>query len=323
MSEPALPAADYAKHAEDNLAAAAAGTPAVQVDRRTHRPLSAIGFVLLAVFCFAVLDTTTKTVIGGVPLLMAIWVRYAIQAVVSTAILWPAQGNSLWQTRHLGLQAVRGVLLLGSSLFAFTSLMVVPVGEFSAIVMTTPLVMTLIASRFMNEHVSALRWLFVAGGFFGVLMIIHPGGSTFQWVWLLPLVVVAFNTGFQLLTSRMARTENPSTTHFYTGWVGTGLATVALPFVWTTVTDTSVWLRMLLMGFAGAIGHFCLTVAYTRAPAAALTPYLYAHIGAAMLLGWWVMRHVPDQWALTGMLVIAVCGGGGAWLSAREARPLT
>lgn len=303
-----------------DCAASLIEVPSSHIDRRTHQPLSAIALVLFAVCCFAVLDTTAKTVVGAVPLLMAVWVRYAVQAVVSTAILWPAQGRTLWQTQHLGQQTVRGILLLCSSLFAFGALMFVPVGEFSAVVMTTPLVMTLIASRFMKEHVSPLRWTFVLGGFIGVLLIIQPGSTGFTWAWLLPLVCVGFNTGFQLLTSSMARTENPATTHFYSGWVATGLTTLALPFLWMPVTDTSAWLRMLLMGLMGAVGHFCLTTAYTRAPAATLTPYLYAHIGAAMLLGWWVLEHVPDQWALIGMLVIAVCGGGCAWLSVREAR---
>lgn len=288
------------------------------VDRRTHQPLSAIGLVLFATLCFGVLDTTAKTVVGVIPVLMALWTRYLIQAVISTAVLWPAQGRALWKTQHPWLHVGRGMLLLCSSLFGLFSLRFVPVGEFAAIVMVTPLVMTLIAHRFLNEQVSPLRWTLVIGGFVGVLMIIRPGGANFSWTWLLPLVVVGFNTGFQLLTSSMARTESPSTTHFYTGWVGTLLATLALPFVWVTIDDPSLWLRMLLMGFSGAVGHFCLTMAYTRAPAATLTPYLYGHIGVTMVAGWLIFDHVPDHLAFWGMLVIALCGGGGAWLSVRE-----
>jgi drug/metabolite transporter (DMT)-like permease len=240
--------------------------------------------------------------------------------VLSTLILWPAQGRALWHTQRPWLHVARGLLLFCSSLFAFASLRFVPVGEFTAIVMITPLVITLIANRFMNEAVSGWRWFFVCGGFVGALMIVRPGGEGFSLAWLLPVVVVFFNSGFQLLTSVLARTENPSTTHFFTGWVGTAVATLALPFAWTNIDDPSLWLRMLLMGFMGALGHFCLTIAYTRAPAATLTPYLYGQIGTAMLMGWLVLGHVPDQWGVAGMLVIAVCGGASAWLSARALR---
>jgi drug/metabolite transporter (DMT)-like permease len=52
---------------------------------------------------------------------------------------------------------------------------------------------------------------------------------------LLPLGLVICNAWFQILTSRLARTEDPLTMHFYTGWVGTLAASLALPFVWASL----------------------------------------------------------------------------------------
>ena len=72
---------------------------------------------------------------------------------------------------------------------------------------------------------SPLRWALVAGGFVGTLVILRPGGTVFSWAILLPLGLVITNAWFQVLTSRLARTEKPLTMHFYTGWVGTLIAT--------------------------------------------------------------------------------------------------
>lgn len=292
------------------------------VDKPAHA-WAAIGFVLAACVCFSVLDTTTKTVVPFVPLLMAVWVRYVVQAILSTAILWPAQGRALWRTANPRLQILRGLLLLGSTGFAFTSLDKIPVGEFTAIVMITPLAITLVAATVLKEPVSWLRWALVAAGLLGAMLIIRPGGSAFNSAWLLPLGVVACNTWFQILTSRLARSDSPSTTHFYTGWVATAASSLALPLVWVHISDGGIWLRMLMMGGFGAIGHYCLTVAYSRAPAASLTPFLYAQIGTSMLMGWLVFHHVPDHWGVVGMLVIAFSGVCSAWLSAHEARILS
>ena len=74
------------------------------------------------------------------------------------------------------------------------------------------------------------------------------------------------------------------------------------------------------MGLMGTVGHFMLILAYQRASAAILTPYLYGQIGFAMLGGWLVFSHIPDKWSLVGIAMIAVCGAVGAWLTAREAR---
>ncbi|WP_342593192.1 DMT family transporter [Ramlibacter agri] len=282
--------------------------------------LAGIALVIAASACFSVLDTTTKYVSAGVPILMALWFRYFFQAVATTAVVLPLRGMQVWRTRRLGWQLVRGVLLLASSVLSFTSLRYLPVGEFTAMVMITPLVITLLAARLLHERVSPLRWALVVGGFTGTLIIIRPGGGTFGWASLLPLALVASNAAFQVLTSKLARTEDPVTMHLYTGWTGTAAAFLMLPFVWTAVPDPWLWACMCLMGLMGTVGHFLLILAYYRAPAAVLTPYLYTQIGFAMIGGVLVFGHVPDHLSLLGIGMIAFCGAAGAWLTVRERR---
>ena len=290
------------------------------MSRRATHALSAIALLIASCACFSVLDTTAKYTTAWVPLLMALWFRYAFQAVATTLVVLPVRGTRVLRTRHLPFQCLRGVLLVASSLLAFASLKYMPVGEFTAVVMISPLAITVLAATVLKEKVSALRWVLVAGGFAGTLVIIRPGGETFSWTILMPLALVATGAWFQVLTSKMARTEDPVTMHLYTGWVGTLLASLALPFVWTRFADSWLWLSLVLMGAMGTIGHFLLILAYQRAPAATLTPYLYTPIGFAMLGGWLVFRHVPDRWSMTGMAMIAACGAAGAWLTVRESR---
>ncbi len=288
--------------------------------RRGHRALAGIALVIAALACFATLDTTTKYISLGVPVLMALWFRYLFQAVATAAAVLPTRGLAVLRTAHPRFQCLRGVLLLLTSLFAFFSLKYMPVGEFTAIVMITPLVITLLAATQLNERVSPLRWTLVVGGFAGTMIIIRPGSDDFSWTLLLPLGLVASNAWFQVLTSKLARTEDPMTMHLYTGWVGALLSSLALPFVWTTLESWTLWAGLCLMGLMGTVGHFLLILAYQRAPAATLTPYLYAQIGFAMLGGWLVFAHVPDRWSLAGIALVAVCGAAGAWLTVRESR---
>jgi len=290
--------------------------------RSPQAELAGIGLVLGAAACFSALDTVTKAVSVHVPLLMALWCRYAFQAVATTAVVLPWRGTAVLRTRHLPFQCLRGLLLLTSSLLAFASLRYMPVGEFTAIVMMAPLAVTLLAATVLKEHVSPLRWTLVAGGFAGTLVIIRPGGDTFTWAMLLPLGLVATNAWFQVITSQLARTEDPVTMHLYTGWVGTLAASLALPFVWTALPQAWLWAGLAFMGFMGTVGHFLLILAFRNAPAATLTPYLYSQIAFAMLGGWLLFSHVPDGWSLLGMGLIALCGAAGALLTIREGRGL-
>ncbi len=291
------------------------------VNTAHQKSLAGIGFAVLAAACFATLDTTTKHVSVSVSLLVALWFRYAFQAAVTTAVMWKGRGPQLFATRHPRFQLARGLLLFASSLLAFFSLKYMPVGEFTVIVMITPLAITLLAAWTLKERVSALRWALVCGGFVGTLVIIRPDTQHFDWTLLLPLVLVLTNSGFQVLTGKLAHEkEDPITTHVLTGWTGTLLASVMLPFVWQTPPDLVSWLQLGLMGLMATLGHFLLILAYGRTPAATLTPYMYAQIGFAMLGGWIVFSHIPDQWTLIGMGLVALCGALGAWLTLRESR---
>lgn len=283
-------------------------------------PLAGMLLAVAAVACFATLDTTTKYVTLTVPLLLGLWFRYVFQAVVTTAVMLPRRGLRLLHTRRLALQCLRGALLFVTSLFTFLSVRHMPVGEFTAIAMVTPLAVTLMAATLLHEHVSRRRWALVAGGFLGTLIIVRPGGGLFGWPTLLPLAMVAAYAAFQILTSRLVQTEDAVTTHFYTGWVGTLLGSLALPFVWQLPRTAIEWGGLLLMGVMGTVGHFILIQAYRRAPAATLTPLLYVQIAFAMLGGWLVFDHMPDGWALLGMLLIAACGAASAWLAMLESR---
>jgi drug/metabolite transporter (DMT)-like permease len=285
-----------------------------------QRVLMGIALVLASTACFAMLDTMTKYISAGVPLLMALWFRYAFQALATTAAVLPLRGIAVLRTRHPRFQVLRGLLLLTSSLFAFASLKYMPVADFTAIMMITPLAITVLAASVLNEKVSALRWALVAGGFAGTLAIIRPGGDTFTWASLLTVGMVGSNAWFQVLTSRLARTEDPVTMHLYTGWTGALVASLALPFVWARLPDPWLWAGLCFMGFMGTVGHFMLILAYQRAPASTLTPYIYAQVGFAMVCGWVVFAHVPDAWSLLGIGMITVCGAAGAWLTVRERR---
>ena len=207
-------------------------------------------------------------------------------------------------------------------MLAFLSLRFMPVGEFTAIMMMAPLIITLLAATLLKEKVSVLRWALVVGGFIGTLIIIRPGQESFEWHTLLPISLAFCVAWFQTLTSKLAKTEDPATMHLYTGWVASLVCALALPFVWQDLPSSQIWWLIALVGVLGAIGHFLLILSYQRAPASTVTPYLYTQIGFAMLGGWLIFSHVPDLWALLGIAMIALCGALGAWLAVREGKEL-
>ena len=274
--------------------------------------------IVVATISFAVLDTVTKLGVKLAPVMMLLWGRYVFQAVVTFVMRFPAQRAGLLRTPNPRFQLLRGVLLLITSTCSFVGLQYLPVGEFTAMVMLSPLVATAMAAAVLKNHVSPRRWALMVTGLVGVVLVVHPGGQVFSWALLFPVVMVTAYGWFQVLTSRLSGEENPYTTQFYTGLVGALLMCPIVVFSWSLAALQEHWAWFLIIGFLGTFGHLMLIRAYQRASAPVLTPYLYTQIAFATLSGWLVFDHMPDVLAWLGIAVIASSGVGNAVLSAHE-----
>ena len=288
------------------------------------QPAAGIALVVAAAACFASMDTTLRYLGGFIGIALMLWLRYAMHAAAMTAWIGLSRDKT-FRTANPRFQVLRGALLLFSSAMAFNALRHMPVAEFTAIVMTTPLLVTLLAHGWLKERVSPLSWLLVAGGLAGALIVIRPGSGLFGWSVLLPLAAALSNAFFQILTTKLAPHENPYTTNFYTGLTGMVLATPLLVASSQDISDTlaaapPLHLGLLLaIGVLGTGGHLLLIMGLGKAPTATLMPFLYTQIGVAALAGWLALGAVPDAWGWTGMAVIALCGAASAWLNVRDA----
>jgi len=284
---------------------------------RSHQG-GGILLIMVATLSFALLDTATRHATQLAPVLMLLWFRYAFQAVVTFGLRFPVQKTQLFSTPNPRFQMLRGALLLCTSLCSFFGLKYLPVAEFTAMVMLTPMVATLMAAWMLKNHVAHLRWLLMAVGLVGVLLVVRPGGQVFGWALLFPLLLVGTYSCFQVLTSRLSGDENPYTTHFYTGLVGALVMTPVVLFAWDTQALLNHWPWFVVLGFFGTFGHLMLIRAYNRASAVVLSPYMYTQIAFATLTGWLAFGHVPDGLAWVGMAAIAASGIGNAMVSIRE-----
>ena len=290
------------------VAAAGAGRDA------RRRVLAGIGLAVAASVSFALLDATVKLLIQqGYPSPMVAWARYAFHVGVMAVLLWPRRGTTLLSTRRPGLQVIRGACLGLSSITFFGALAVLPQAEATALIATSPILVTVVAVGWMKEKAPRGTWIALATSFAGVLLIIRPGSALFGPAAVLPLLAAVFATGYTLSTRRLAGVDDGVSTLFIGGVVATVLLSALVPVFW--VAPTAWWHVALavLSGLIGAGGHLLLVRAYERANASTLAPYTYAHTVAALGTGWLVFGTFPDRPALVGMALIVATGVAMAW----------
>jgi drug/metabolite transporter (DMT)-like permease len=282
-----------------------------------HIPPSAVFMIVGAVACFSVLDGVIKSLSARHPVPLLVWARWGFQVFAMLLWLAPKMGAGMLRTRHLRMQLLRGVLLVGSSLFFMTALSHLPLADATALNYTTPTIVIILAIVFLNERLTPARLAFVVAGLAGMLMIVQPGAEIFKGTSLFALGSAGCYAVYQI-TTRMVADEDPRVSLFYPALVGTLLMTFVWPWFGSRIdvawTDVA-WLAGI--GVLGTIGHFLLILAFQRAPASALTPFTYIQVVFATLIGWLAYGDFPGALTLAGMALIA---GSGLLLTWHERR---
>ena len=277
--------------------------------------------VFLLAGCFlSSLDASAKWLLRDHSLFAVVWARYAGQMLVVTPFARAGAGPGFWRTRHPALQLARSSLLLIATMCFFGGLVYLPLAEASAISFLTPILVVLLSLPVLGERPHRGRWISAIVGFLGILVVLRPGSVVFHPAALLMIAMALANAFYGLLTRKLAD-ESPHTSLFYSALVGTVVLTLLLPVAlnegWPAPVDAAVF---LLLGLLAGLGHWCVIRAYSRAPAAMLTPFSYLQMLWATLYGWLLFDHLPDRVSAIGMAIIVASGAVLALVEHRRHR---
>ncbi len=269
-----------------------------------------VGFAVLlmlgATLCFAALDATSKHLSQTYPIPMMVWGRYTFHCLMMVIFLAPAMRLQLIATSRPVAQITRALMLTGTTGCAMAGFSMMPLAESTAFLFVTPLVVVILSHWLLKESITGGHWIAVIAGFCGALLIARPGGAlNLQGIVWMSLAAACYAI-YQIQTRQLSPTENTVTMLFYTALVGTVSMTLAAPLYWGGPMPG--WIDAALiasLGIYGGTGHLMLTRAFRYAAASFLSPFLYAQLIWAMLLGGLFFQHLPDALSIAGMAVIA------------------
>jgi drug/metabolite transporter (DMT)-like permease len=276
---------------------------------RADRILRAILSTILAMACFSILNATSKTLsTSGYPVIEVIWARYVFAFVFMLAMFLPRSGLKLFSIRRLDTQVVRGLLLFFSSYLFFHGVVYLPLATAASISLASPIIVTALSSRLLGEPVGPRRWAAVVVGFIGALIVVRPGHAGFDWHVLLIVASTICSSFYQLFSRRYGQTERPDASATVATIVGTIAATPFVPFEWVLPATTWHMVLFVGMGIMAGTGHYFLTIAYSQAPAAVVSPFNYTQLIGSAVMGYIVFHDSPDLWTWVGASVIIASG---------------
>ena len=265
-----------------------------------------VAWMLLTTLFFLSLDAVAKHLVSSYPVIQVVWGRFLFHLILAAMILGPRLGFFV-RSANLPLQIVRSILLLATTVLFFFGVRLLPLAEASAIMFTSPILLSILAIPFLGEKVGPYRWAAIFVAFLGALVVVRPGTGVMG-VGALFLLGCSFcNAFYQLITRKLRGTDEARTTLLYTALAGTVGASLAVPLVWTPIAAGD-WPLFAALGVFGCLGHFTLIKAFQSAPATVVAPFSYASIIWAILYGFLFFGDLSDLWTLVGASIIAAGG---------------
>lgn len=267
---------------------------------------SGVFWMLVTAFFFVCVHATGKFLLTRYPLVQVVWGRYIFHLLLALIILAPKL-TQIIRSGNLKLQLMRSAFMLGSTTFYFAGVQFLPLTEANAINFLTPVLVVILAQPILGERVGLQRWIGVAIGFAGAMIIIRPGSGLMDVAAGILILSALCNACYQLSTRRLGAIDDPLTTLLYTALVGSIAASFAVPFAWEPM-DVSGWLLMVLIGAFALIGHFALIKAYRLAPAPAIAPFSYSILLWSVVIGFVIFDQLPDLFTTLGAGIIVIGG---------------
>ncbi|KAB7766488.1 DMT family transporter [Xanthomonas maliensis] len=224
-------------------------------------------------------------------------------------------GRPLPRTGQLPRYFARTLIGLASMLCGFWAIGHLPLSQAIALSYSTPLFVTVLAVLWLRERVRLRRWLAVAAGFVGVLIILRPGSASFSAGLLIALLAAVISAVVAIQIKQLARVDDSDTVVFYTYvfWVPMSLLPALLQWQWPQGLD---WLWLAATGIFGTAGQLFWTRALKLGEVSALQPISFVQLPFVALLGWWLFDEAIAHYTMLGAAIIIAAN---VYIAHREA----
>jgi len=285
-----------------------------------------ISCAVTGVVAMSIMDAVIKWLSDGYPLHEIVLVRTLVAIVLTGVMVHFEGGLGLLKTSRPGLHLSRGVLVAIANMSFYLSLAVMPIAQASGLFFIAPLIITGLSGPMLGERVGWRRWVAIAIGFLGVILISGVGTGVFNAVAFLPVVAALAYALVQILARKIGNTDKASVMSFYISivflfisgafWLvagngeylgvgGESLTFLLRPWVMPNNNDLTL---MLICGVLVAAAGYLLNQAYRISMANVIAPFEYVALPLAILWGWLFWHEMPSPQTFIGILLIGCAG---------------
>lgn len=270
--------------------------------------------MVASMVCFTVSDTFIKLTNGALPLAQLLTVR----GVIASAMILPLAAYLHGFRLNLGGQAwrliaLRAVAETATAYFFLQALLNMPLANVTAIMQALPFTVALGAYVVFRDPLGWRRFLAIAVGFGGMLLIVRPGADGFTiWAYYCVAAVICV-TARDLITRKMpAHVPSLTVAAANTVNVAVFFGILSLTETWQPVTR-ELWTYALGSAIFVTGGYFFAVQVMRVGEVSFIAPFRYASLISALILGYLVFGDWPDGLTMLGAGVVVAAGLFTLW----------
>jgi drug/metabolite transporter (DMT)-like permease len=283
-------------------------------------------------------DVAVKTLSGAYPIHQILAARCVFALPILVFIVFRQTGFAALATPHWGKALLRSAALCAGFISFTLAIAAIPLADAIAIYFTMPFFVAALSPLMLGEHAPLHRWLAIACGFAGVIVM-----NGFSKGLLEPAVLLAVASAFfygtgQMLGRRYAPIIPVPVLAFYQNLfylaVALAMATVFLllpesagmhkslaflahPWSLPGAFDATL---MAMVGICACGGMMLFATAYKTAEASFVAPFEYSGMIWALIYGYVFFGDAPDHWMAMGAAIVIAAGIFMIWGDRRVGR---
>lgn len=262
-------------------------------------------YMVAASASFAAMAAVVKWLSLETSVWATVWVR-SVWVAVAALLLLRIRGAPIRMHDHrrLLVRSVSGFTAMGCYFWALGH---GELGSIMTVQYTSPLFVALLAPLVVGERLQASIFSWLVLGFFGVVIVVRPGGLMSLGVGV-ALVGAVLSAVAYLSVRALRQTEDPDVIVLHFALVSAVLASPSVVDLVQDPPSAQTWLGLLAVGTFALGGQLGMTRAYRYGDAARVSGFSYTSVALGLVFGMALFGEVLTLRAVLGAAVVAVAG---------------
>lgn len=258
--------------------------------------------------CFIVNDALVKYASQTMPAAQLIFMRGVMASLFVLAVAQAMGATRRVREIARGWVALRAIVDAIATMLFLVSLFHLPLANASAINMTSPLFIGVLAAFFLGERLDLPRWLAIGVGFLGVVLVIQPQAEGFN-VYALVCLLATLLLSVRDLVTRRVPAGVPSILITLSNTFAVTLLAGGLSMVegWRAFAAFEIGLLAVAAVFL-SVAYFLLVFSTRHGDLSLIAPFRYTALLFATVIGFVVWSERPNLLGWAGIALIIASG---------------